>query len=135
MRGQRLTLWVTAREAFWIALEALRTHKMRSFLTLFGVVIATTTLIVVMSIVNGMNLYIAEHIANLGTNTFILFQFKFAQSFDELPGGAAEEPAYSHRGLRISSGESVAATWKWAPWRSSILVGGPIQGRVIEEMK
>ncbi len=77
-----LTKWVTAREAFWIALEALRGHKLRSFLTLLGVVIATTTLIVVMSIVNGMNLYIAEHIANLGTNTFVLHQFQWAQGFD-----------------------------------------------------
>ena len=73
---------MTAREAFWIALEALRSHKLRSFLTLLGVVIATTTLIVVMSIVNGMNLYIAEHIANLGTNTFVLHQFQWAQGFD-----------------------------------------------------
>jgi putative ABC transport system permease protein len=77
-----ITIWVTAREAFWIALEALRSHKLRSFLTLLGVVIATTTLIVVMSIVNGMNLYIAEHIANLGTNTFVLHQFQWAQGFD-----------------------------------------------------
>jgi putative ABC transport system permease protein len=76
------SIWVTAREAFWIALEALRSHKLRSFLTLLGVVIATTTLIVVMSIVNGMNLYIAEHIANLGTNTFVLHQFQWAQGFD-----------------------------------------------------
>ena len=74
--------WGTAREAFWVALEALRSHKMRSFLTLLGVVIATTTLIVVMSIVNGMNVYIATHIANLGTNTFVLHQFKWAQGFD-----------------------------------------------------
>ena len=74
--------WVTAREAFWIALEALGSHKLRSFLTLLGVVIATTTLIVVMSIVNGMNVYIAEHIANLGTNTFVLHQFQWAQGFD-----------------------------------------------------
>jgi putative ABC transport system permease protein len=73
---------VTAREAFWVAMEALRSHKLRSFLTLLGVVIATTTLIVVMSIVNGMNVYIAEHIANLGTNTFVLHQFKWAQGFD-----------------------------------------------------
>src|ERR1700730_12687495 len=77
-----ITLWVTAREAFWIALEQLRSHKMRSFLTLLGVVIATTTLIVVMAIVNGMNLYIATHIANLGANTFVLHQFKWAQGFD-----------------------------------------------------
>jgi len=75
-------VWVTAREAFWVAMEALRSHKLRSFLTLLGVVIATTTLIVVMSIVNGMNVYIAEHIANLGTNTFVLHQFKWAQGFD-----------------------------------------------------
>jgi putative ABC transport system permease protein len=77
-----ITVWVTAREAFWIAMEALRSHKLRSFLTLLGVVIATTTLIVVMSIVNGMNLYIADHIANLGTNTFVLHQFQWAQGFD-----------------------------------------------------
>ena len=75
--------WVPAREAFWMALEELRTHKLRSFLTLLGVVIATTTLIVVMSIVNGMNLYIATKIANSGTNTFVLHQFKWAQPYDE----------------------------------------------------
>src|SRR5580658_6549142 len=80
---ERITLWVTAREAFWIALEALRTHKLRSFLTLLGVVVATSTLIVVMSVVNGMNLYIATHIANLGTHTFVLHQFQWAQGFDE----------------------------------------------------
>jgi putative ABC transport system permease protein len=75
--------WVPAREAFWMALEELRSHKLRSFLTLLGVVIATTTLIVVMSIVNGMNLYIATKIANLGTNTFVVHQFKWAQGYDE----------------------------------------------------
>jgi putative ABC transport system permease protein len=82
VRRESTSVWVTAREAFWIALEALRTHKLRSFLTLLGVVIATTTLIVVMSIVNGMNLYIATHIANLGTNTFVIHQFKWAQGYD-----------------------------------------------------
>ena len=82
-KSQGVTRWVTAREAFWIALEALRSHKLRSFLTLLGVVVATSTLIVVMSVVNGMNLYIAEHIANLGTHTFVLHQFQWAQGFDE----------------------------------------------------
>jgi len=77
-----MSLWVTAREAFRLALESLGAHKLRSFLTLLGVVIATTTLIVVMSIVNGMNVYIADHIANLGTNTFVVHQFKWAQGFD-----------------------------------------------------
>jgi putative ABC transport system permease protein len=76
-------VWVTAREAFWIAIETLRTHKLRSFLTLLGVVIATTTLIVVISIINGMNLYIAERIANLGANVFVLDQFKWTSNDEE----------------------------------------------------
>jgi putative ABC transport system permease protein len=73
-----------AREAFWIALEELRNHKLRSFLTLLGIVIATMTLIVVMSVVNGMNVYIATKVANLGTNTFVLHQFKWAQGYESL---------------------------------------------------
>ncbi|HUZ45074.1 MAG TPA: ABC transporter permease [Terriglobia bacterium] len=81
-RRELYNAWVTAREAFWIALEALYTHKLRSFLTLLGVVIATTTLIVVMSVINGMNLYIADHIANLGANTFVLSQFEWAQGHE-----------------------------------------------------
>ncbi len=78
----RAGFWIPAREAFWMALEELRNHKLRSFLTLLGIVIATTTLIVVMSVVNGMNLYIATKIANLGTNTFVLYKFKWAQGYD-----------------------------------------------------
>lgn len=77
-----VSFWVTAREAFWIALDALRAHKLRSFLTLLGVVIATTTLISVMSIVNGMNLYISERIANLGANVFIIHQYQWAQGYE-----------------------------------------------------
>ena len=81
--GRRTGVWVTSREAFWIALEALRAHKLRSFLTLLGVVIATTTLIVVMSVINGMNRYIQDHIANLGANVFILYQFNWTTSYEE----------------------------------------------------
>ena len=82
-RREHTSLWVTAREAFWIAVEALRSHKLRSFLTLLGVVISTTTLIVVMSIVNGMNTYIADHIANMGANVFIVHQFQWATGEEE----------------------------------------------------
>jgi putative ABC transport system permease protein len=83
-RKRELTsAWVTAREAFFIALETLRTHKLRSFLTLLGVVISTTTLIVVMSIINGMNKYIADRIANLGANVFVVDQYSWTASDEE----------------------------------------------------
>ena len=51
-------------------------------MTLLGVVIATATLISVMSIVNGMNLYISERIANLGANVFVIHQYKWAQGYE-----------------------------------------------------
>ena len=82
-KRQVANLWTAAREAFWIAIEALRAHKLRSFLTLLGVVIATTTLIVVISVINGMNLYIQDHVANLGANVFILDRFNWANTSDE----------------------------------------------------
>jgi putative ABC transport system permease protein len=36
----------------------------------------------VMSVINGMNLYIAEHVANLGVNTFVLSQYRWAQGYE-----------------------------------------------------
>ena len=80
---RRFGLEVSAREALWIALEALRAHKLRSFLTLLGVVIATTTLIVVISVIHGMNLYVADHVANLGANVFIIDQYNWGNISDE----------------------------------------------------
>ncbi len=82
-QAQGASVWGTAREAFWIALDTLGAHKLRSFLTLLGVVIATTTLIVVMSVINGMNLYVANKIANLGANTLVLSQFKWTSTDEE----------------------------------------------------
>ena len=63
------------REPVLIALEALRAHKLRSFLTLLGVIIAVTTLIGVISIVEGLNTYVAERVANFGTNVFYVSRY------------------------------------------------------------
>ncbi|MGH9344732.1 MAG: ABC transporter permease, partial [Terriglobia bacterium] len=77
------SFWFTLREATGIALSELRAHKLRSFLTLLGIVISTATLITVMSVVSGLNLYIATHVANLGTNTFIVSEYKWASGYQE----------------------------------------------------
>jgi putative ABC transport system permease protein len=75
--------WVTMVETLKLALDALRTHKLRSFLTLLGVILAVTTLIAVMSVVAGMNFYIADKVANLGANVFVLDRFGIITSDDE----------------------------------------------------
>jgi putative ABC transport system permease protein len=64
--------FVALRETCAIAMDTLRAHKMRTFLTLLGVMLAVTTLVAVMSILNGLNLYVADKIANLGSNAFVL---------------------------------------------------------------
>jgi putative ABC transport system permease protein len=114
-----VNLWVTAREAFWLALETLRVHKLRSFLTLLGVVIATTTLISVMSIVNGMNLYIAERIANLGSNVFIIHQWQWAQGYESwLKARRRNKPIrleeYEFLKANLTNYKSIGASaWIW----------------------
>src|ERR1035438_2703798 len=63
------------RESFRLALDTLRSHKLRSFLTLLGVIISVCTLIAVVSVIDGMDLYIADHMANLGSNVFVVARF------------------------------------------------------------
>src|SRR5882672_6517767 len=63
------------REPFFVALETLRAHKMRSFLMLLGMVLSVSTLIMVVSLISGVNLYVADKVANLGSNVFLVLRF------------------------------------------------------------
>jgi putative ABC transport system permease protein len=68
-------------EAVSIALRSLRSSKLRSFLTLLGIILSTTTLIAVMSIINGMNVYVAEKIADMGADGFTIVRWAFLGDF------------------------------------------------------
>jgi putative ABC transport system permease protein len=63
-------------EAVRMALGAIRAQKLKSFFSLIGVLIGVTFLIAVVSIVQGMNVYMEEKFANalVGHNTFKLRQ-------------------------------------------------------------
>ncbi len=74
--------WVAQKETLRLALDALRAHKLRSFLTLLGVILAVTTLVAVMSVVAGLNFYVADRVANLGANVFVVDRFGIITSFD-----------------------------------------------------
>ena len=73
---------VTLRETVWLALDALRAHKLRSFLTLLGVILSVTTLVFVMSVIAGLNMYVADRVANLGANVYIVDRFGIITSQD-----------------------------------------------------
>jgi len=57
-------------EAVIGALQSLRSSKLRSFLTLLGIILATTTLIAVMSVISGMDVYIAESVSSMGADGY-----------------------------------------------------------------
>jgi putative ABC transport system permease protein len=63
---------MTTLEAIRIALQSLWANKLRSILTLLGVVIGVAAVIAVVTFVNGINGYVAEKIFNLGADVFII---------------------------------------------------------------
>ena len=66
---------VPLREPVAVALETLRAHKLRSFLMLLGIILSVSTLIVVVALIEGTNRYIANRVANLGSNVFLVHRF------------------------------------------------------------
>ena len=76
--GKGLTLVLAIADNFAQTLGALRAHKLRASLTMLGLTMGVATLITVMTIVQGANLYVENKIANLGTNVFQIARTPFA---------------------------------------------------------
>ena len=65
-----------------VAAHSLRSSKLRSFLTLLGIILSTTTLIAVMSVIHGMDRYIAESVSDMGSDGFRVVRFAFIGNWD-----------------------------------------------------
>src|SRR5215468_8015981 len=74
---------VLFREPVGMALDTMRQHKMRSFLMLLGIILSVSTLIVVIALISGVNRYIAERVANLGSNVFLLTRYPIITDVEE----------------------------------------------------
>jgi putative ABC transport system permease protein len=70
-------------ETLRIAFDALRAHKLRSFLTLLGVIIGVMTIVAVVSVISGLNSYVSERIFQLSPDIFVTTQFGIITSRDE----------------------------------------------------
>jgi putative ABC transport system permease protein len=64
-------------ETFRLAFAAIWAHKLRSFLTLLGMIIGVTAFMVVLSLLQGFNAYVDEKIAGIGSNSFTVRRFSF----------------------------------------------------------
>jgi putative ABC transport system permease protein len=72
--------------SFWeagrIAIDSLNKNKLRSFLTLLGIILATTTLISVTALIHGMNLYIATKVSNMGSDGYRIVRMNWLSTPD-----------------------------------------------------
>lgn len=64
-------------ETLKLAISAIWAHKLRSFLTLLGMIIGVAAFMIVFSVLQGFNSYIDEKIAGIGSNTFTIQRFNF----------------------------------------------------------
>jgi len=61
------------RESVKLALDTLRVNKLRSGLTILGIVIGVTTVITISSVINGLNNKVSDFVTAFGTNVFWVF--------------------------------------------------------------
>jgi len=124
------------RESIGIALGALRANKMRSFLTLLGTIIGVTSVIAVISFVEGMNRFVSDKLLNAGANVFVVDREGFITS-QEAWEEAQRRPIVSLEDAEaLRSGVAHAAmvvpqlgTVRPVHYRSKVVKAVQIQGR------
>ncbi|MBL8188330.1 MAG: ABC transporter permease, partial [Acidobacteria bacterium] len=65
------------KETLKLAFDAIWSHKLRSALTLLGMIIGVTAVVVVVSLIQGFNRYVDEKIAGVGSKSFSVRRFSF----------------------------------------------------------
>src|SRR5205807_364564 len=66
---------VEAKETVTMALGTLWANKLRSGLTILGIVIGVMTVIIISSVINGLNSRVSGLVESLGTNVIWVFRF------------------------------------------------------------
>ena len=65
-----------------MALSTLRANKLRSFLTIIGVVIGVWTVMAIASIISGIDTAVSKEIESFGTNSIFLSSLSLASASD-----------------------------------------------------
>jgi putative ABC transport system permease protein len=89
-------------EILLLALDSLRTNKLRSFLTILGVVIGVATVIGMSSIISGLNSNISSQIQDLGSNLV------FIQRIPPTIGGRVPPEMFSRKKLTLDDANAIA---------------------------
>jgi hypothetical protein len=65
----RVTIWFVAAEGARAAIESIRAHAFRSFLTTLGIVIGVASVIAMVSVIQGLQFMIGQQFQGLGSNS------------------------------------------------------------------
>ena len=74
-----------ARENLLAALDTLRSSKVRSALTVLGVVIGVSSVISMASIIQGLNKFVQDKVESLGSRTYFLTRFQPGMDPSHMP--------------------------------------------------
>ncbi|MFM8395238.1 MAG: ABC transporter permease [Acidobacteriota bacterium] len=74
--------WIDFHQNLLMALDTLRLNKLRSVLTILGVVVGTMTVIVIAALVSGIEERVAGEIEAFGTSSIYIFKFDPGFNFD-----------------------------------------------------
>lgn len=66
------------KESLTLALDVVVRNPLRSFLTVLGIMIGVTTIIVIGAVINGLNSNVLDSVESLGSSTIICYRFSFA---------------------------------------------------------
>jgi putative ABC transport system permease protein len=129
------------KETITMALDTLRANKLRSGLTILGIVIGVMTVIVISSVINGLNSSVSGLVESLGTNVIWVFRFPVigvrpttemltrkqmtyddAMAMKELPHVLAVSPGLQYRDNRGVQG-TVAVKFETKKMEGTVLEG------------
>jgi putative ABC transport system permease protein len=87
-------------ESLMIALDGIRSRKMRSFLTVLGVIIGVTSVIAVAAIIDGLNRNIMSRVQALGAKAFFVTRIPLAR-FGRMPEAIRQRKYLSYDDTRV----------------------------------
>jgi putative ABC transport system permease protein len=143
---------IDSKEAVRMALETLRTNKLRSGLTILGIVIGVTTVIAISSVINGLNNNIQTMVNSIGTNIIWVFHMPVigvrptteqfsrkkltledAEAMKSLPHVVAADPSKTFQDFRFNLG-GVSLKYGNKKLQHSILYGSTAEVTEVNDL-
>ena len=142
-----------SRESVRMALDTLRANKLRSGLTVLGIVIGVATVICISSLINGVNNRVADLASQFGTNVLWVFRWNFigirptaemlarkqftlddAQAVETLPHVVAVNAARRFANWQLGVGY-VAVQYKDKKIQNTLLIGCSPAFAIVDDIK